>query len=298
MPNRPPVKVSPEPASVDAGAAEAYLDLLKRCLTRSIIGEEHVPFVLRRGTWKHSLYEPVRRALARLDMEIVRRVPFDPQKRAEGLDWPAHAETMIGLRRLDNLQSCVTDVLSTGVPGDLIETGVWRGGATIFMRGVLRAYGDTERIVWAADSFKGLPKPDPERWSADRGDKHWTNTRLAVSADEVRANFARYGLLDDQVRFLEGWFEDTLPSAPIERLALVRLDGDMYGSTMVALEALYPKLSPGGYLIVDDYSLPNCRQAVSDYREAQGIRQPIEPIGGYSAYWQKTGEFLGSAGGE
>ena len=169
MPDSPGVKDVLKVTSSSTGAAEAYLNLLKRCLTRSIFGEDHEPFALRRDTWQHRLFAPLQRVLSEVRLEIVRRVPFDPGKRAEGLDWPAHAETMIGLKRLDNLQDCVTDVLEKGVPGDLMETGVWRGGATIFMRGILHAYGDKDRIVWAADSFKGLPKPDPKRWPRRRG---------------------------------------------------------------------------------------------------------------------------------
>jgi O-methyltransferase len=271
-------------------AAELYLDLLKGCLTRSVVGgEDYVPAVPPRGTVKHQLFEPVRKWLAAKDMEVIRHLPFNPEVRAEGRDWPAEAETMIGLRRLDNLQDCVIDVLRRGVPGDLIETGVWRGGATILMRGVLKAFGDTKRTVWVADSFKGLPKPDAKRWPQDQDDTFWTKGRLAVSSEEVKANFERYGLLDDQVRFLVGWFEDTLPAAPIERLAVLRLDGDMYGSTMEALEALYPKLSPGGYVIVDDYgAIPTCKEAVSDFRASHGITEPMESIDWTGVWWEKA----------
>jgi O-methyltransferase len=270
-------------------AAELYLDLLKKCLTRYLFGESYVPAVPPRGTLKHTAFEPVRRWLAGKDMEVIRHVPFDEQTRAEGRDWPARAESMAGLRRLENLQFCVTDVLRRGVPGDLIETGAWRGGVTIFMRAILEAYGDTERRVWVADSFQGLPRPDPERWPAEAGDEHWTRGELAVSLEEVQANFARYGLLDERVRFLAGWFADTLPTAPIERLAVLRLDGDMYGSTMEALEALYPKLSVGGYVIVDDYgAIPQCKEAVTDFRTAHDIIDPMETVDWTGVYWQRS----------
>ena len=272
-------------------AAELYLDLLKKCLTRYLFGEDYVPAVPPKGTFKHTAFEPVRRWLAGKDMEVIRHVPFNEQVRAEGRDWPARAESMAGLRRLDNLQFCVTDVLRRGVPGDLIETGAWRGGATIFMRAILEAYGDTERQVWVADSFQGLPRPDPERWPAEAGDEHWAMEQLAVPLEEVKANFARYGLLDERVRFLAGWFKDTLPAAPIERLAVLRLDGDMYGSTMEALEALYPKLSPGGYVIVDDYgAIPQCKEAITDFRAAKGIIDPMETIDWTGVYWQRSGD--------
>jgi O-methyltransferase len=270
-------------------AAELYLDLLKKCLTRYLFGESYVPAVPPRGTLKHTAFEPVRRWLAGKDMEVIRHVPFDHQGRAEGRDWPARAESMAGLKRLDNLLFCVTDVLRRGVPGDLIETGAWRGGVTIFMRAILEAYGDPDRRVWVADSFQGLPKPDPERWPAEAGDEHWTMEQLAVPLEEVQANFARYGLLDERVRFLPGWFKDTLPTAPIERLAVLRLDGDMYGSTMEALDALYPKLSQGGYVIVDDYgAIPQCKEAVTDFRTAHGIIDPMEPVDWTGVYWQRS----------
>jgi hypothetical protein len=195
---------------------------------------------------------------------------------------------MIGLRRLDNLQFCVEEVLSKNIPGDLIETGVWRGGATIFMRAILKAYGVKDRNVWVADSFEGLPAPNPERFPQDAGDLHHI-MKLAVSLDQVKANFERYGLLDDQVRFLKGWFRDTLPKAPIERLAILRLDGDMYESTMDALVNLYPKLSLGGCLIVDDYgAVPGCRQAVLDYRQLHGILDEIVQIDWTGVYWRRS----------
>ena len=113
-------------------------------------------------------------------------------------------------------------------------------------------------------------RPNPELYPADAGDRLHAQTGLNVGADEVRHNFERYGLLDDRVKFLVGWFKDTLPTAPIDQLAVMRLDGDMYESTIEAIEALYPKLSPGGFCIVDDYG-SNASQAgaaVDDYRKA------------------------------
>jgi O-methyltransferase len=204
-----------------------------------------------------------------------------------GGGWPVSAETMLGTARLDNIEQCVRTVVADGVPGDLIETGVWRGGGSILMRAVLAAYGDTTRRVWVADSFQGLPRPDPAKFPADTGDSHWRYSELAVDVDEVRANFARYGLLDDQVRFLVGWFADTLRTAPIDRLAVLRLDGDMYGSTMDALEPLYPKLSPGGFVIVDDYALAGCRRAVDDFRRANNIDEELVRIDRWAVMWRK-----------
>lgn len=209
------------------------------------------------------------------------------QKREQGRDWPIYAQTMVGKKRLRNVRECVETVLADGIEGDLIEAGCWRGGSAIMMRGVLKAYGVTDRIVFAADSFEGLPKPDPERFPADADDTGYEADELRVPVDEVRRNFARYRLGGDQVRFLEGWFNETLPTVADRRWAVVRLDGDLYESTMDGLTNLYPQLSPGGFLIVDDYGWVNCRKAVEDYRAEHGISEPIEEIDWAGAFWRK-----------
>lgn len=270
---------------------ELYLDLLKRILTRAALEDNDYIYGVdtKRRDLKGRAINKVLPLLGRRGIEVVRKRPYDPAVRESGRDWPARAESMIGLRRMDNLQYCVERALREGVPGDLIETGVWRGGATIFMRGILKAHGVTDRTVWVADSFQGLPRPDPHRYPADAGDEHFTQDALRVGVEQVRANFRRYDLLDDQVRFLVGWFADTLPTAPIEQLAVLRLDGDMYSSTMQAIEALYPKLSPGGYCIVDDYgAVEGCKQAITDYRTEHEIVDHIEEIDWGGVFWRKS----------
>ncbi|MGO9158917.1 TylF/MycF/NovP-related O-methyltransferase [Mycobacterium sp.] len=214
---------------------------------------------------------------------------FDQRKRELGLDWPAEAETMIGMQRLTSLQHCVETVLAEDIPGDLIECGVWRGGACILMRAVLAAYGDSTRCMWLADSFEGVPRSDPANYAADKGIRaELAAGILGVPEAEVRANFERYGLLDDRVRFLPGWFKDTLHDAPIDRLAVLRLDGDLYESTIQALDALYPRLSPGGFCIIDDYqAVKACEQAVTDYRAKHGISAEIADIDGTGVLWRK-----------
>jgi O-methyltransferase len=265
-----------------------YLDLLKQVITRTGLEETYRPLHSRDGRVRSMVNPAILKMFGRFDLELRKRV--DPEVRRLGGDWPSEAETMIGIVRLDNLQHCITSVLDSEIPGDLIETGVWRGGATIFMRAVLKARNVTDRTVWVADSFQGLPKPDALNYPADAGDHHWTSDLLAVSLDQVRSNFDKYGLLDDQVRFLPGWFRDTLPTAPIERLAVLRLDGDMYESTIVALQALHPKLSPGGYAIIDDYgAVQGCRDAVHDYRTQHNITDEIIRIDSCGVFWRRSG---------
>jgi O-methyltransferase len=214
-------------------------------------------------------------------------VPAIVEHRLAGMDWPARGLTMVGKKRLDNVQHCIERVLEDGVPGDLVETGVWRGGTAMFMRAVLKAHSVTDRVVCAADSFEGLPAPDADRFPADEGSPLHEWEFLAVPLEEVKGNFDRYGLLDDQVRFVKGWFRDTMPALAGRPWAIIRLDGDMYESTMTVLENLYADLSPGGYLIVDDYSIVSCRTAVEDFRRAHGVEEEIEPIDWTGVYWRK-----------
>jgi hypothetical protein len=184
--------------------------------------------------------------------------------------------TGIGMRRLENIQALMERTLADGIPGDFIEAGAWRGGACIFMRAVLEAHGVTDRSVWVADSFEGLPLPQlpPER-------------RMIAPLEMVQDNFRRYELLDGQVKFLKGWFKDTLPTAPIHELAVLRVDADLYESTMEALKYLYPKVSPGGYVIVDDYAYFFCAKAVEEFRSQQKITTPLVKIDWTGVYWQK-----------
>lgn len=247
------------------------------------------------GGLTHTIYPKVDRM--ELPEELVERLAPSMRKaedkwmifypdlaRAEGRDWPLYAQTMIGLERMRSLRRCVETVLREDVPGDLIEAGVWRGGAGILMRGILAAYDVADRRVWVADSFRGLPTPDPDR---DRGVEREEMSWLAVPIDEVRENFHRYGLLDDQVRFVEGWFRDTLPALREVRWSVVRIDSDLYESTMDALVNLYDGLSPGGFLIVDDFVLDACRQAVEEFRRERGIEEPIERIDWTGVFWRK-----------
>lgn len=158
------------------------------------------------------------------------------------------------------------------------------------MRAVLKALGDRDRVVWAVDSFEGLPKPDVSRHPVDAADTlSEFNAYLGVSVEQVKSNFARYGLLDDQVQFVKGWFRDSLPSAPINRIAVLRLDGDMYGSTMDVLENLYSRVSPGGYVIVDDYGVyQSCRTAIHDFRDKYHIEDEIKTIDWSGVYWKRS----------
>lgn len=262
---------------------DAYIDLLKKAVTCGLWEGYDGSLISFRKRYRHKVMS----LLSRWNLILIKKT--DPRNRQLGQDWPYKAQTMIGLKRLENLQECIQTVLRQNVPGDFIETGVWRGGATIFMRGMLKAHEIMDRTVWVADSFAGLPSANVAKYPADAATPDaGLFTPLIVSSQQVEENFRRYGLLDEQVRFLEGWFSQTLPAAPIQRLAIARLDGDMYESTMDALVPLYPKLSPGGFLIVDDYhGWPGCRKAIDEYRQSHGITEPMMKIDDEAVYWRR-----------
>jgi O-methyltransferase len=277
---------TPGPNGPPADARELYLALLKQALLGALHDDTGIGPQIRSSNVARRV---VLAALRRRSVTLARLVGDERRDVEAGLAWPRNAHTMIGRQRLDHLQACVEDVITRHVPGDLIETGVWRGGACILMRGVLRAHGVDDRVVWVADSFDGLPPPDPLRYPADRGEILHQFRQLAVPLATVRANFARYGLLDDQVTFVEGWFRDTLPRLVDRRWAVIRLDGDMYESTMDGLRSLYPGLSIGGYVIVDDYwAFDACRAAVTDYRREHAIVDAIEEIDGAGVFWRRN----------
>jgi hypothetical protein len=179
------------------------------------------------------------------------------------LSYSREADTTIGLRRLENLEQCAIAAIKEEIPGDFVEAGARRGGASILLRAVLQAFGDSRR-VWTVDSFEP-----------------------GVSLEALQAVFKKYGLLDDQVRFLQGMFKDTLPGAPIERISLLRMDGGAGESTMDVLNNLYWKISRGGFLLVDDYgALPTCRAAIHDFRERHKITEQMVPVDWSGVYWK------------
>ena len=263
-----------------------YLDLLKRTLVNWHYADSVVRDMPQWSIGRRLLA----RGLSRYGLKACAPYPIPPAQLTDGRGMHTGAYTLVGLKRLSNVQECIEAVLRDEIAGDLLEAGVWRGGTSIFMRGVLKAYGITDRKVWVADSFCGLPAPDVERYPQDADEWMHQATELAVSREQVRANFERFDMLDDQVGFIEGYFRDSLPAAPIDRLAVLRLDGDMYEATMDTLVPLYPKLAPGGFLIVDDYQRGNCRQAVHDYRAQHGIVEPLHEIDWVSAYWRKQAD--------
>jgi hypothetical protein len=260
-----------------AGLRDAYLRLLKLSLC------DLTGVVTREVRWTE-------------DRRVFSRALTDNRQlrdRAEGKDWPLDGLTMVGLRRLDDLQACVESIVGEGVPGDLIEAGAWRGGASILIRATLDTLGATDRQLWVADSFQGFPLPEDQNSEADRRLESEMSRIgfLAPSLESVRQSFARFGVTEG-VSFLPGFFEQTMTSLRGRRWSLVRLDADTYRATRVVLRALYPGLAQRGYVVVDDYFHPylpeSCRKAVDEFRAEHGITEPIEQIDWNGARWRKA----------
>ncbi|NRH21532.1 macrocin O-methyltransferase [Candidatus Gracilibacteria bacterium] len=205
------------------------------------------------------------------------------ERRHKGLDIPDDAHTMIGVHRLNHLKQCIDVIMSEGIEGDFIECGVWKGGACIFIKAVLEIYQDN-RNVWVADSFKGFPNP---KFNWDKGCEFLTDNKLSISQKEVEDNFKKYDLFDDRIKFVEGFFGDTLPHVN-GKFSLLRADGDLFESTIDILVNLYDKVSVGGFVIIDDMlSLPNCFDAVKQFREQRNIVSPMYQVDHTCGYWRK-----------
>lgn len=209
---------------------------------------------------------------------------------------PRDALTLIGTKGLDNIRYCIKQALQDNVPGGFMETGVWRGGACIFAAGCFKHYGASDRPVYVCDSFEGLPLPVHPN---DYGHEYYNRAEyFKVSLDTILNNFKRFNLLTDTVRTIKGYFEQTMPELQKEdiTLSVLRLDGDMYSSTISVLEAMYDKVSPGGFIIIDDYPLDTCRKALFKFRDERNITTPMIAVTEYEnngpqpaiVYWRKS----------
>jgi O-methyltransferase len=223
--------------------------------------------------------------------QYTERLPISvvaPEARQQGLDWPLFAMTMTGRIRLDTIKMILEEVIVNHIPGDIVETGVWRGGLSIFMRGVLLAHHQSDRVSYLCDSFAGLPE---SKMNADERMKWDHAPYLEISDDRVKNHFILAGITDPEVVFVKGFFTYTMKplSLMVQQLSILRLDGDMYESTVDVLYHLYDKLSVGGYAYIDDYS-PHfpAREACDDFIQVHNFSPTVIVPDYFSGYWKKT----------
>ena len=282
--------------NIDTEVNLRYINLLKLVVTRYGLSSnfgEHIPtheIITRTGfefRLKYYFLRAINKILARKNMSLTAHI--SPQMvigdREYGLSFPSEAETMVGVKRLENVIDLVNSTLERRISGDIVETGVWRGGVVILIQGILVANKmENFKKVYVCDSFEGLPKQEHTLDKlAGMDNSHY----LKVSLENVRNNFIKYDLLRENVIFVKGWFKDTLPRLEVDQICILRIDADFYDSTMEVLKNLYHKVTPGGFIIVDDYSIDGCRNAVDDFRKLNQINNPIQVIDWTGIFWQK-----------
>jgi len=265
--------------------AAKYLDLVELSLTGSLLppsarGECHPerPLQLPRG--KKITDRVVGTCYA------VNTGDFSVHRRLIGRDWPAHGVTMVGHARLHNVRHCLERVVAANVPGDFVELGVWRGGASIYARAVLNVLGQRERSVRLFDAFGRIPGYGP------------ATEFLAVTQQDVVSNFETYGL-EEGVHYHAGLFNDTLPRFYHEykdhyqaRIAVLRIDGNFYESYQDALYYMWEFVPVGGFVIFDDYvegkHSPWLGHFWSEFKRAHGLREQLLAIDWTSSFFQKV----------
>jgi O-methyltransferase len=188
--------------------------------------------------------------------------------------------TMVGLRRLRSLRRLATEVIERGIPGDVVECGTCNGGSAAILAGVVTRAAPPRRL-WLLDSFQGLPPSGPLDGEEAR---QWAglNRGSATSALEV---LRKVGADLAQVRIVPGWFDQTLPSLEVGAISLLHVDADWYESVTEVLEALYDRVSPGGFVIFDDYGYwQGCSAAWRDFSARRRIGIPLVDIDGTGAF--------------
>jgi O-methyltransferase len=191
--------------------------------------------------------------------------------------------TMVGLPRLRKLHELAESIDDLGVLGDVVECGTCNGGTGAILASVA-CRSSYNRHVWLLDSFEGLP-PAGEEDGAQAGD--YTGF-CCGHEDRVREVLRLCTVPDQAVTLVKGWFQDTLPKLSVSRIALLHIDADWYDSVRVVLEHLYDRVSPGGYVVFDDYGYwEGCRKACDELRATRHIRTPLVDVDGVGAYFQK-----------
>lgn len=240
-----------------------------------------------------------------IKIELSKEIPLEKYNSNGDFE---NSYTMVGWSRLCNVHDSLDYIRENNIEGDLMETGVWKGGVCIFMAEYVRLYKMNKKI-YVADSFEGLPRPDTKNYSMIDKDIELYNEFngsfkqdpnmgildsnglpqiFGVSLENVKYNFKLFNLLNDNIIFLKGWFKDTMVNNKIERLSLLRLDGDLYSSTMDVLNNMYNNVSKNGIIIIDDYGLKRCKEAVTDFREKNSISDKIHHIDSCGVYWNKN----------
>ena len=227
---------------------------------------------------------------------VTSRRPFasDQRKLRDHLSLALLSHTMGGRKALENAFDVVARVEADRIPGALVECGVAEGGTAAMMAMTSKALGESERDVWLFDSYEGLPEPTIEDYHDRRAGSSCGRCRrglLGHGRTGQRPFLRQAWLPRDRIHLVKGWFQDTVPlhRDKVTPIAVLRLDGDWYESTRIPLDNFYDKVSPGGFVIIDDYATCfGSRRAVDEFRIEHGISTPLHEDGRGGVYFQKA----------
>lgn len=231
-----------------------YLNLLEKCIGNELHGMAPRPISKhgRRHVWYGGIVNYVSGLFEKYGLQLC-------LKHVDGEGWPELGDTMLTQSGLRDIRNLLIRCDKEGIEGDFVECGVWRGGACVYAKAVINEL-KSQRGVLGFDSFEGLPRPSD---GDCRNDKHHTYSALAVSLEEVKRRAQKYDV--GKIFWLKGFFHDTLSLIEKDhKIAILRCDGDMYSSTKAIFEFAYPKVVEGGFVIVDDWKLQCCRDAIRD----------------------------------
>lgn len=221
--------------------------------------------------------------------------------------WQVIPYTMLSIPRLSNAYECTAEAIRQHIPGDIAECGVWAGGSTGLMFAAARDSGDANRRFHLFDSFEGLPQPSSKdgkdvlqgylKDNQDRVLDEGKGDLIAINACAAPRQLAEelffkvLGAPPDLIIFHQGWFQNTVPAAvasgQVKQLSVLRIDGDWYESTRICLEHLCPLVSPGGFVIIDDYGhFEGCRKAVDEYLAVHGKGTQLSKIDSDGVYFR------------
>lgn len=187
---------------------------------------------------------------------------------------------------IDLMEECIKTIVNEKIEGDIIEAGVWKGGMGMWIQNLLNYYND-KRTLWLFDTYGKFPES-----SYDKDRKIHPITEYLFSEkyniNDVKINFEKFNLLDNNIKFIIGEFKNTIPITDISKISILRLDSDYYDSTMLILEKYYNNISKGGYVIIDDYNNEYlaAKEAINDFRKKYNIKNPIINKGYGYVYWR------------
>jgi O-methyltransferase len=234
-----------------------------------------------------SLRDAVGRVVEKTGYEVRRRQPLEERFPDFEPSFLAHFEkcapyTMTSPERMYCLYKAVEHVSAAAIPGDVVECGVWRGGSSMLAASILEELGDRTRHSWLFDTFEGMSPPTSDdiafsgeaaegRWEQDQAEDH--NEWCYAPLEDVQQNLRSTGRDENLLHFVKGKVEDTIPQHSPDQIALLRLDTDWYESTYHELIHLFPRIAPGGVLIIDDYGhWAGARKAVDQYLDERDIK--------------------------